>query len=251
MAGDSAKIVANVKTALKARDVTYAQLAKQLGLSEASVKRVLSRGTLSLRRLEQICDAIGTSVAEMAQLGRGSVGERLETLSLAQESALAAEPKLFACYHLIANGRTSREIETEMKVSSRMVQQWLSTLQKLGLVLMSARNRPKAVASVAIRWRTDGPVRRMYEREVRTEFLQSLAGAEGEALQFRSAELSQASRRILQRKLDRLAAEFTDLAELDSTLPSAEKRHVGCLLAIRPWVFSRFVKIVSDAKPGR
>jgi transcriptional regulator with XRE-family HTH domain len=102
MAGDSARILANVKVALRTRGITYAQLAGRIGLSEASVKRVLSRGTLSLRRLEQICDAIGTSVPEMAQLMRGSSAERVEELTLDQEKALAADPRLLACFHLVA-----------------------------------------------------------------------------------------------------------------------------------------------------
>jgi hypothetical protein len=206
------------------------------------VKRVLSRGTLSLRRLEQICDAIGTSVPEMAQLMRGSSAERVEELTLDQEKALAADPRLLVCFHLVANGRSHREIEADMRASPRAVQQWVNALRELGLVTTSSRTRARPTAAVAVKWRPDGPVRRMYAREVQTEFLQSLFGTDREALHFRYADLSEASCRVLQRKLDRLAAEFSDLADLDSTLPSTGKRNVGCLLAMRPWVFSRFSK---------
>jgi transcriptional regulator with XRE-family HTH domain len=240
MAAESARIVANLKAALRARSVTYAALAKRIGLSEASVKRVLSRGTLSLRRLEQICEAIGTSVVEVVQLPRGTAAELAETLTLEQEKSLATDPRLFACYHLVANGRSNREIEAEMKAGPRAVQQWLGRLKALGLVARSSKLRARVTAAVAVKWRPDGPVRRMYEQEVRKEFLHSLFGTEREALHFRSAELSPASCRVLQRKLDRLAAEFRELADLDSALPSNGKRNVGCLLAMRPWVFSRF-----------
>jgi lambda repressor-like predicted transcriptional regulator len=251
VSGDTTRIVANVKAALRTRGVTYAELARRIGLSETSVKRVLSRGTLSLRRLEQICEAIGTSVPEVAQLMSGAGVERGEMLGLEQEKALAADPKLFACYHLVANGRSNREIEADMQASPRAVQQWLARLKALDLVAPPSKIRARARATVAVKWRTDGPVRRMYEREVRGEFLHSLFGAQREALHFRCAELSEASCRILQRRLDRLVAEFRDLADLDSALPSAEKRNVGFLLAMRPWVFSRFVKIVSAAtRPG-
>jgi lambda repressor-like predicted transcriptional regulator len=246
--GDAARIVAGVKTALKTRGVTYAQLARRIGLSEASVKRVLARGTLSLRRLEQICEAIGTSVAEVVLLTRSSTSERAETLTLEQEKSLAADPQLFACYHLVANGRSSGEIESDLRAGQRTVQQWLSRLQALGLITCTRGKRAQATTAVAVKWRADGPVRRMYEREVRTEFLQSLFGAERDALHFRFAELSAASCRVLQRKLDRLAAEFRDLADLDSALPSKGKRNVGCLLAMRPWVFSRFRAVPARAR---
>lgn len=239
MAGDSTRILANLKAALRARSVTYAMLAKRIGLSEPSVKRVLSRGTLSLRRLEQICEAIDITVAEVVQAAGGSALERTDTLTIEQEKALAMDAKLLSCYHLIANGRSVREIEADMRASARSVQQWLARLSELGLVAQ-ARGRVRVTAAVAPRWRPDGPMRRMYEREVRAEFLHSLFGAEREALHFGTAELSAASCRVLQRKLDRLAADFRDLADLDSTLPSAAKRNVGCLLAMRPWVFSKF-----------
>jgi transcriptional regulator with XRE-family HTH domain len=240
VAGESARIVSNVKAALRARGVTYAELALRIGLSEASVKRVLSRGTLSLKRLEQICESIGTSVPEVVQLQRESALEREEMLTLEQEKALAADPKLFACYHLVANGRNNREIETDLQASPRGVQQWLARLKALDLVVQATGIRSRAKATVAVKWRTNGPVARMYEREVRGEFLQSLLDAGRGALHFRSAELSEASCRILQRKLDRLVAEFRDLADLDGALPSAEKRNIGFLLAMRPWVSSMF-----------
>src|SRR5690606_13591191 len=246
MAGDSERIVANVKAALKARGVTYAELAKRIGLSETSVKRVLSRGTLSLKRLEQICDAIGASVGEIAQLALGPADRHPEMLTLGQEKALAADPQLFACYHLVANGRSNREIEAAMQASAETVKDWLERLKALGLVTPAA-GRKHAVAAVAVKWRPDGPVRKLYEREVRADFLQSLFRTDRETLDFRFAELSEASYRILQRKLDRLAAEFRDLADLDRTLPSSAKRNVGCLLAMRPWVFSRFGKAAANA----
>jgi len=246
MHGHSAKIIASLKAALKTRGMTYAALARRIGLSEASVKRVLSRGTLSLRRLEQICDAMDIGMADILQPAHGSGSDRRETLTLEQEKALASDARLFACYHLTANGRSDREIEIEMRASQRSVRQWLARLRELGLVAHKAGRRVRTMAAVALKWRPDGPVWRMHEREVRAEFLQSLFGAEREALHFRSAELSAASCRVLQRKLERLAADFRDLADLDGQLPSREKRNVGCLLAMRPWVFSRFM-----ARPAR
>ena len=86
-------------------------------------------------------------------------------------------------------------------------------------------------------------MRRLYEKKVRQEYLQSNFSAPQEAMHFRSAEMSEASCRVLLRKLERLATEFRDLAELDRTLPSREKRSMGVLLAARPWVFSMFESV--------
>jgi hypothetical protein len=64
----------------------------------------------------------------------------------------------------------------------------------------------------------------------------------GESLLFLSAELSAASYKVLLRKLERLAAEFRDLADLDRSLPAREKQSVAAVLAARYWVFSMFAK---------
>ena len=42
----------------------------------------------------------------------------------------------------------------------------------------------------------------------------------------------------MRRRLDRLAAEFNELAELDGILPRRERVSVGLALACRPWVLS-------------
>ena len=240
MSTESARIVANLKGVLKAHGVTYKELARRVGLSEASVKRIFSSASLSVRRLEQMCDAVGTSVAAVAGMDHVAPVGHSGMLTLEQEKALATEPRLFACFHLVANGRSSREIGTELRAPASTVQRWLAGLRALGLVSRQTGARERPRATVAVRWRPDGPVQRMYEVQVRKEFLQSVFAANLEAFHFRSAELSSASCRVLLRKLDRLAAEFRDLAELDRHLPSVQKRNVGCLLAMRPWVLSLF-----------
>lgn len=51
-------------------------------------------------------------------------------------------------------------------------------------------------------------------------------------------ELSAASLAVMRRKLERLAVEFNELAEMDSSLAIENRQSVGMVLAIRPWVFS-------------
>jgi len=80
----------------------------------------------------------------------------------------------------------------------------------------------------------------LYEKQIRQEFLQAAFSRTGEALHFLSAELSEASCKVLLRKLERVAGEFRDLAELDRTLPPRDKRSIAALVAVRPWVFSMF-----------
>jgi DNA-binding Xre family transcriptional regulator len=243
VAGEGARIVASLKRMMKARAITYKELAGRIKLSEVSVKRIFSQSTLSLARLEQICQALDVSIQEIARLSGEQTADATESVSLEQESALAADPNLLACYYLIANGRTGPEICKELGVEEIKVRRWMVKLHSFGLVELRSKMRARARTSSAITWRQDGPMRRLYEKKVRQEYLQSNFSAPQEAMHFRSAEMSDASCRVLLRKLERLATEFRDLAELDRTLPSRDKRSMGVLLAARPWVFSMFESV--------
>jgi len=61
-------LVTELKRYLKAQGVTYASLAKQLDLSESSVKRQFARQSFSLARLEQILNLVGLEIADLIAL---------------------------------------------------------------------------------------------------------------------------------------------------------------------------------------
>jgi DNA-binding Xre family transcriptional regulator len=238
--GAAARVMMSLKLIMRSRQVTYAELGRRIRLSEASMKRIFSRATLSLVRLEQICQALDVSIQEVMRLAAERTADSPGLLTLEQETALAADPNLLACFYLLANGRTGREIGVELGTDERAVRRWMVKLDALRLIELRSKLRGRTRAASVIAWRKDGPLRRRYEKQIRQEFLQSSFSASAEALHFVAAELSQGSYSVLLRKIERLAAEFQDLAELDRALPANEKRSVAALLAVRPWVFSMF-----------
>jgi len=58
--------------------MTYARIAKGLGLSESSVKRTFSKGTMSLERLEQVCAQMDLEIADLLELTRAAEGRAAE-----------------------------------------------------------------------------------------------------------------------------------------------------------------------------
>ena len=238
--GEANRIMDSLKRLLKSRGVTYAALGKRIGLSEPSVKRIFSRSTLTLARLQQICQALDASISEVARLASEQTAEVSEQLTWDQEAALAEDPKLLACLYLLTNGRSTKELGHELSADEKQVRRWFARLHSLGLIELRAKLRARVRTTSAITWRKDGPIRKVYEAQVRDEFLRSAFADRTETLHFRTAEISEASYRVFVRKIERLANEFRDLAELDRSLPSRDKRSIGVLLASRPWVFSMF-----------
>lgn len=238
----SMNIVNGLKLAMKARRVTYRELGRRILLSEPSVKRVFSKGTLTISRLDEILNALDIGLPEILRLTGVQMGESPDVLSLEQERALAEDPDLFACFYLLANGRSGRDVAREVGTDERTVRRWMARLDDLHLIELRPKLRAKTRVASVVAWRTDGPLRRTYESRIRREFLDAPFDRHGDSLQFLSAELSAASYKVFLRKLERLATEFRDLADLDRSLPAREKQNVAAMFAARSWVFSMFAK---------
>lgn len=237
---ECAQIVAVLKRSLKARGTTYRELATAVGLSEASIKRIFAEQTFSLARLEQICAALGLSIMEVARMAAQQTTPGGQQLTIEQEQMLASDSRLLACFHLLLNGRESTAIATELDLSERELRRLLIKLDAAKLIELQPKLKVRLRTSNVISWRSNGPVRRLYEQQVKTEFLQAEFTGRHESISFASAELSEASAKILTRKAEMLARDFAELAALDSGLPDEDKRSMGLLVALRPWVFSMY-----------
>ena len=240
-----------VKQLLKNRGMTYAQLARGLRISESSVKRLLSRGGLTLERLEQICNLLETDFSELAKRVEKEQMQ-VQELTLQQETELADDPHLLAvAYHLL-NDWTPARIRKSYAVTDAALTGLLTKLDRLRLIELLPNNRVKVLIGKNLRWRPNGPLRRRYTAQALAEFFDAAFLGRGERLRFLARELSFTSVALLQRKLDKLAAEFEDLAELDQSVPPEDRTNVGVVLALRPWIFSPLASLnLSAEKPRR
>lgn len=242
---ETAAIIEALKRSLKRRGLTYRDLAKKVGLSEASVKRVFASKSFTLQRLESICAAVGISVGELVRTASTLQDPNSHHLTLEQEELLASDRRLLACFYLLLNNHGSAEILTKMQLSERELRALYVKLDAAKLIDLQPGLRARLRTAPVISWRADGPVYAAYEKMVKTEILQSEFQGELEAIHFRSAELSEASSKILMRKLEQLSRDFAELAALDVALPAEEKRSVALLMAFRPWVLSMFKSLSS------
>ena len=64
MAQTSTLLIA-LKKSLKAHGYTYADVAKHIGLTQASIKRLFSEENISLQRLDQICQMMDLEISDL------------------------------------------------------------------------------------------------------------------------------------------------------------------------------------------
>jgi transcriptional regulator with XRE-family HTH domain len=69
---NSQQLITALKRELKSRDLTYATLAQRIGMSEASIKRMLASGRLSLDQLDAMLTATGIDWTDLVQAGAAS-----------------------------------------------------------------------------------------------------------------------------------------------------------------------------------
>ena len=166
-----------------------------------------------------------------------SAGESSRNLSLTQEKGLAAEPRLFMYFHLLLGGWKPEQINTRFGIAANPATRMLARLDRLGLIELLPGDNIRLLTPRSILWRRNGPVRRAYETQAKSDFLSASFAGANERLLFATGELSETSAALLIRKVEQLKNDYEELVELDVTVPEEKRVNTGVLLAFRPWVF--------------
>ena len=231
------EIVETLKKVLKSRGMTYAELARSLGLSTPTVKRLFSERSFTLERLEDILRVLETDFYELARMSRGANGGTAE-LSLEQETALARDARLFSIFWLIANEWRFDEIVAEFRISAAQLTGFYARLDRLRLIDWRPGNQARLRVTKHYVWRRGGPLRKAYGLKVINEFMRSRFDSPVDAFHFEALELSSESAVVVKRRLERVAAEINELVEADACAPAKKRVALGVLLACRPWSIS-------------
>ncbi|MET0355287.1 MAG: helix-turn-helix transcriptional regulator, partial [Cellvibrio sp.] len=122
-----------LKKALKAHGLTYLKIAEALELSEASVKRLFAEQTISLQRLEQICQLMELEISDLVQM-MNEQQPRLQHLSVEQEKEITQDLILLLVTVSVLNRWTLTNILSFYKLSESECIQKLARLDKLKII---------------------------------------------------------------------------------------------------------------------
>ena len=245
----ASRFVEALKRSVRSRGFTYAELARRLRLSEASVKRMFSRGTFTLARIEEVLAALELDLYEVARMSRGANGAPAQ-LTHEQELALAKDERLLAVFWLVVNGWSFEEIVAAAAVTRTELTVAYARLEKLKLIEWGPRERARLRVARDFVWRAFGPAKKAYARRAMAEFLHARFDGALELLHFESCELSPESAAAMNGKLKQLVAEFKERAEADSVLPASRRIGVALLAGCRPWEFSAVNALKRRGKPA-
>ncbi|MEP7154236.1 MAG: helix-turn-helix transcriptional regulator [Betaproteobacteria bacterium] len=230
-------LIGALKTTLKSRSITYEELARRLKLSHPSVKRLFAEETFTLKRIEEICHVLEIDFFDLARMARGASADTDE-MTQPQEEALAQDARLLGMFYLVFNEWSMDEILDAYELSKAECTKLLLQLDKLRLIELGANNAVRLRVPKTLRLQRNGPIRRSHGKSVVSDFLQADFAEMGGFFRFEFRDLSRASVAHLERKLERIAHELHELAELDGYLPPDQRQTVGLALGMRPWTMS-------------
>jgi transcriptional regulator with XRE-family HTH domain len=237
----AATIVEAIKRQLRAQGMTYQTLAKRLRLSEATVKRDLSRGDFTLGRLDEICAALGVTIADLAN-AEPARDMRITQFTDEQERALTADPKLVLVTYLLVNRWSFDEITEAIDLSENDLVRALLALDALGIVRFRAPRGFQILTARNFAWRKDGPVHAFFLERVVPEYFRMRFDGVGDEFLCVSGSLTESSRARFKSAINQVTAEFEDLARRDARLPLSERHGCTAILALRDWQFSEFTR---------
>jgi DNA-binding Xre family transcriptional regulator len=242
----ASQLVDLVKQTLRDRGKTYADLARGLGVSESSVKRLFSKKKLSLERLEQICAQLELEISDLLELSRASEA-RITELTEAQEESLVKNERLLLVGLLALSHWSAAEIVATYKVSEAEIVRLLAKLDGLGIVDLLPGNRVKLRLARNFSWRKDGPLQKFFAARVQRQFFESSFTDAGELRVVVHGSLSDHSNGLLRQRIRKLAEEFDALAEEDRRFDRKTLAGTTLVVAIRPWELGLF----SDLRRSR
>jgi DNA-binding Xre family transcriptional regulator len=227
-------IIDALRLHLKARNITYKELADAIGLSEVSVKRLFTGGDCGLERLEQICQYLHL---EFADLFKTTPRKRklITRLNLAQEEELAQDKKLLMVAVCALNHWQVADIHKHLQLTRSQVQELLKRLDGTGFLEVQASDRYRLLVASSFGWISGGPIMQMVQ-SVSDEFFNDAFDGDGEILKIMNMRVSRKAQEQLKARLEQIAVEYEDQARADAHLPLQDRPPLSVCIAVRTWV---------------
>ncbi len=234
-----AGLMETLKRILKERRLRYKHLAKHLGLSESSLKRIFTAEDGSLGRITEICEFLGISFFDLVELSHDEPAPDFR-LTIEQEEFFAENISYLNFFTKLYEDKWSCEkIQTEYKLSNKSIFKYLKKLDELDLIELRENNRFSFKVSGTICWIMGGPLQEKHLLEDHLQFLDHVwKNRESKDHHSHSSNfyVSQKTIRETRSALKEVEDDFYKKATRESMIKNPENLiHVRALLAFGPF----------------
>jgi transcriptional regulator with XRE-family HTH domain len=231
-----------LKDELKAADITYADLAERIGMSESSVKRMFSKRDMPLTRIDEICLACKITFDELARKV-ADASPLVTELTLEQETAVMKDPKLLLVSICCLSQWTYEQIVSTYKITDAECVARLVKLDRLGVIELKPQNRYRLKVAKTFRWRPDGPLMSYFREAILPDYFNGRFARDGEAVHLVHGSISAGMAPTFVERLKRLGNDFSAQHLADQKLKDDQKNGYTLILAMRQWEFGGFTQM--------
>jgi len=238
----TADLVLAVKKELKAAHMTYADLARGLGMAESSIKRMLAKGDMPLSRVDAICRVLKLDFGELARRV-ADAQPLLVQLTPEQESVVVSDRKLLLVALCVLSQWTLEQIVACYRMTEAECVKYLAQLDRIGVIELRPMNRYRLKLAKTFRWRPHGPVMQYFRDNVVLDYFGGGFDGTSEGLLLVHGSISRAIAPTFKERLQRLAMDFAQQHQADQKLADKDLENYTLLLAMRNWEFAAFTAL--------
>ena len=232
-------LVSALKAELKAVNITYADLATQLGMSESSIKRVFAKADMPLSRIDDVLRVLKMDFAELARKVADAQPLRRE-LTLEQEKAVVADRRLLLLAICCLSQWTFEQMVGTYRFTDAECVAYLVRLDRLGIIELRPLNRYRLKVAKGFRWRPRGPVMAYFREHVAADYYSGGFDGDGELLMLVHGQISTAQASSFVERLQRVGQDFAQQHLADQKLAAEQKRSYTLIVGMRSWLFAAF-----------
>ena len=238
----SADLVSALKKELKLAQMTYADLARALGMAESSVKRMLAKGDMPLSRVDAMCRALKLDFAELARRV-ADTQPLLAELTEAQENAVVADKKLLLAAICVLSQWTLEQMTGSYRLPEAECIKYLVQLDRIGIIELKPLNRYRLKLAKTFRWRPHGPVMDYFRDNALLDYFSGGFDGSGEGLLLVHGSISRSLAPSFMERMQRVAKDFAQQHQADQKLADKDREGYTLLLAMRSWEFEAFAAL--------
>ena len=218
----SADLVTALKKELKAAHMTYADLARALGMAESSVKRMLARGDMPLSRVDAICRALKLDFADLARRV-ADTQPLLAELTESQEKAVVTDKKLLLAAICALSQWTLEQITGSYRLTEAECIKYLAQLDRIGIIELKPLNRYRLKLAKTFRWRPHGPVMDYFRDNALLDYFSGGFEGDGEGLLLVHGSISRSLAPSFLERVQRVAQDFAQQHQADQKLDEKDR----------------------------
>ena len=238
----TADLVSVLKKELKTARMTYADLAKALGMAESSVKRMLAKGDMPLSRIDAICRALKLDFADLARKVADDQ-PLLAQLTEAQEKAVVADKKLLLAAICVLSQWTLEQITARYRLTEAECIAYLAQLDRIGIIELKPQSRYRLKLAKTFRWRPHGAVMDYFRDHALLDYFSGGFNGAGEGLMLVHGSISRGLAPSFMERMQRVAQDFAQQHQADQKFPEKDREGYTLLLAMRSWEFGAFAAL--------